>query len=75
MSGGTYEYAYMKIEDLAAQIKVFDASCDDYVDYKLREQFKELLYRVAKAAKAIEWNDSGDGDSEEKNLIKDCFNF
>lgn len=73
MSGGTYDYVYFKIEDLAAKINVTDPGCPDYVDVQLRQKFKELLYAVAKAARAVEWNDSGDGDSEEKELIKNCF--
>lgn len=72
MSGGAYDYVYFKIEEFANTIDVIDTTCPD-VNIELRLKFKELLYKVAKAARAIEWNDSGDGDDRESNLIKNCF--
>jgi hypothetical protein len=65
MSGGHYNYAYGRIEDLAADI-ARDANTP------LRRAFVSHLMKVAQAAKAIEWNESGDGDSREDELIRAC---
>jgi hypothetical protein len=63
MSGGAYNYAYYKIEELAGDISR-NAKTPE------RKAFVSLLVKVAKAAKAIEWNDSGDGDPCETDLIR-----
>ena len=64
MSGGSYEYAYGRIEDLAEQIRPTTA---------LRKAFKTHLYKVAKACHDIEWVDSGDcGDGDEDAAIRAC---
>ncbi len=69
MSGGSYNYAYLGIDQLATAIRT---SGPDYpgVDYELRAAFKRHLLNVAAACRAIEWNDSGDGDSNEADLIR-----
>jgi hypothetical protein len=76
MSGGHYNYAYRKVEqfmeDLEIRSMVFDEGIDSYVDYDLRQRFKEHLEKVAAAMRAIEWNDSGDGAKHEKALILEC---
>jgi hypothetical protein len=51
MSGGTYDYAYGRISDLADAIKPTTA---------LRRVFKVHLEQVSKACHDIEWVDSGD---------------
>jgi hypothetical protein len=51
MSGGRYDYAYEKINDLADAIRP---------DTALRKAFKEHLRKVSDACQAIEWVDSGD---------------
>lgn len=51
MSGGTYTYAYRKIEDLADSIRA---------STPLRKVFVEHLRKVATACHDIEWVDSGD---------------
>lgn len=67
MSGGSYDYVYFKIEELANDLRVGD--CPH------RLAFKDLLYKVAKAAHDIEWVDSGDyGDGDEIDSIKSIFN-
>ena len=62
MSGGSYDYIYSRIEQFAGELRV---------DTLERRLFRDLLYRVAKAAHDIEWVDSGDcspGD-EDKAII------
>lgn len=65
MSGGAYDYAYTRIEDLARQIRGTTP---------LRRAFKTHLQLVAKAAHAIEWADSGDSDEPDaESAIRECF--
>lgn len=80
MSGGSYDYAFGRIDDLADQIRE-NAGCrnlngeapDDYGSPpSLRRAFAAHLRKVARAAQAIEWNDSGDGDRDEQRLIRAC---
>lgn len=52
MSGGSYDYIYFKIEELAQQFLEQDDP--------LRKQLGEHLKLVAKALHDIEWVDSGD---------------
>jgi hypothetical protein len=63
MSGGRYNYAYGRIEDFAYEFA-------PKANTPKRKAFLRLLGKVAKAAKAIEWNDSGDGAPDEDDLIK-----
>jgi hypothetical protein len=65
MSGGAYNYGYAKIEQLADEM-------NPRMQTPERRAFLRLLERVAKAAKAIEWNDSGDGDPDEARLIQEA---
>jgi hypothetical protein len=46
--------------------------CSDYVDTELRKRFRAHLRLVADAMRAIEWNDSGDGASNEVECIQRC---
>lgn len=78
MSGGSYDYFYQRVDDVADQIRE-DAGCrnmgtDRSENYgasaPLRRAFKDHLRKVAKALRAIEWNDSGDGDHAEQELIR-----
>lgn len=57
MSGGSYDYAYCKLEDLAAAIR---ERADGSNCRALRLAFAELLQKCAEAAHDIEWVDSGD---------------
>lgn len=68
MSGGSYDYAYFHIDELARAIRT-EGPAMPGVDYELRSQFKRVLSRAAEAARAIEWNDSGDGDRNEAEKI------
>ena len=70
MSGGSYDYIYRRINDLAAMIS--ETGGCSAASKSLRNAFKKHLELVAKTCRAIEWNDSGDGDSEEEELIKEC---
>lgn len=71
MSGGSYDYRYHQIDELAEMISLSGASCHGAGE-TLRKKFIEHLRLVARACRAIEWNDSGDGDSEEVELILRC---
>lgn len=64
MSGGSYNYAFYKIEELADKILHKGERTS------LRKAFCAHLVKVAAVAKAIEWNDSGDGDDREDELIR-----
>jgi hypothetical protein len=73
MSGGSYDYAFHKIADLADAIHVKGGCGEDYAaPESLRRAFKAHLHKVAAACRAIEWNDSGDGDQRETELIRAC---
>lgn len=71
MSGGSYDYMFYKIFDMAEDIRP-DGACQAAPKY-LRLAFKEHLRKIARACKAIEWNDSYDGDDDEEELIEACF--
>lgn len=63
MSGGSYDYAYHRIEELADAIleHMRDPDCEHSSEARaLRAQFADHLRLVAAAAHAIEWVDSGD---------------
>lgn len=65
MSGGAYDYAYGRIEDLASAVRrTATGECPDDQS-GLRLGFAALLERVARAAFALEWADSGDTDFDE----------
>jgi hypothetical protein len=70
MSGGSYDYFYSKVEHVAACIR--EDSIEEYTRPSLRRAFKAHLLKVADALHAVEWNDSGDGDSEECAKIEAC---
>lgn len=70
MSGGSYNYAYERIESLAREIRE-NSSCFGSPPH-LRRAFKFHLLKVAEAARAIEWNDSADGDNQEDQKILAC---
>lgn len=53
MSGGSYDYAYCKVEDFASKLSAKGQS-------PLRRAFAKHLLLVAEAMHDIEWVDSGD---------------
>jgi hypothetical protein len=64
MSGGSYDYAYRKIEELASSIAKTTP---------LRKAFCKHLDKVAKACFDIEWVDSGNcGPGDEDKAIREC---
>jgi hypothetical protein len=64
MSGGHYDYAYVKIDELAGAI---------LPTTPLRKAFKAHLKKVARACHDIEWVDSGDcSDGDEDAAICAC---
>lgn len=70
MSGGSYNYACHRLEALAHDIRRV-GDCDA-APPQVRGAFVGLLLKCAAAMKAIEWNDSGDGASDEEALIRAC---
>lgn len=65
MSGGVYDYAYMKVAQMAEELA-------DSVNPKRRE-FAEHMRLVAEAMRAIEWVDSGDcSEPHDTDAIKRC---
>jgi hypothetical protein len=42
------------------------------LDTAMRRAFSEHLVLVSRALRAIEWNDSGDGDPGEEDAIRAC---
>lgn len=72
MSGGSYDYRYRVIDELADEIRS-RGGCPDYcASPALRAAFRVHLRAVAAACKAIEWNDSSDGAADEIALIRAC---
>jgi hypothetical protein len=67
MSGGSYDYAYRRLEDFAHALRA-DGSCHA-APPALREAFRAHCLAVAMAMQAIEWNDSCDGHGGETDLI------
>ena len=64
MSGGSYDYIYSRIEDLANEIRPTSP---------LRKAFKTHLRKVAKACHDIEWVDSSDcSPGDEDEAIRAC---
>lgn len=64
MSGGSYEYAYRRVEDMAGEIRDRNPSA-------LRRAFAAHLDLVAKAMHDVEWVDSCDyGKGAEEAAIR-----
>lgn len=64
MSGGSYDYAYVRIEEFALAIRANTPE---------RKAFKALMFKVAKAAHDIEWVDSCDNSKGSENAaIMEC---
>jgi len=63
MSGGSMDYLHMKVQDAE-----FSEGTES------RRMFRQHLDLVARTLRAIEWNDSGDGDDDEGILIDACLN-
>lgn len=72
MSGGAYEYAYNHVQTMANTMRVENTGCAAYTSTALRRAFREHLFKVARAMRAIEWNDSEDGDDKEQEYILAC---
>lgn len=53
MSGGSYDYSYCRVNDMAYDPRVAKGSA-------LRRAFSRHLILVSEAMRAIEWMDSGD---------------
>lgn len=60
MSGGSMDFLYQKVKDAE-----FNLNSPE------RIAFHKHLQKVSEALKAIEWNDSGDGDDDEMTLIRE----
>ena len=81
MSGGSYRYAYLQFEDLAAALEERRTLDDDRTEVigeaeEMRDIFAGLLRHVAKAMHAIEWVDSYDyGPGDEVPAIEAALRF
>lgn len=65
MSGGSYNYLFEKVEEMAVQMRVNNKNIQSRQVFELRQAFSSHLSDVAYAMKAIEWVDScdrGEGD-------------
>lgn len=66
MSGGSYDYAYLKVQDFIGNLRSLHNS-------PIRKAFADHLELVAKAMHDIEWVDSGDyGKGDEEESIRKC---
>jgi len=64
MSGGSLDYIYHKVEDVASQLQNKDNT-------PLQRAFAEHLFKVAKALHDVEWVLSGDyGNGADEKSIK-----
>ena len=63
MSGGSMDYFYSHLIDAANKFRL---------DTTYRIAIRSHMLKLAKVLKAIEWNDSGDGDDREEELINEC---
>jgi hypothetical protein len=62
MSGGSMNYLYSRV--------LYDATFETNTPERIA--FRKHLGLVSECLKAIEWNDSGDGDSREEALLLEC---
>jgi len=60
MSGGSWDYAYLKVLEAASSLDIFNTADDE-----VRCELVKHMHELATVMKAIEWADSGDtaGDS------------
>lgn len=63
MSGGSYNYAFRAVEEMA------DMMATRHMSPSRRALHRHLLL-VAAAMRAVEWNDSGDGADEETAIAR-----
>lgn len=63
MSGGSMDYFFARVTDAAETFKL---------DSMERIALRDHLLLLARALRAVEWNDSGDGDDKESALIREC---
>jgi len=63
MSGGSLDYMYLKVEDVAGQIK-------ERAENGLQQAFAEYLFDVAKALHDLEWHYSRDTINPEPDSVK-----
>lgn len=64
MSGGSMDYFYLRVRSVAEN--------GFRKNTAKRRAFAAHLLNVSKALRAIEWNDSGDGDDSEDAAILTC---
>lgn len=57
MSGGSFDYLFFKVEDMASEVGV--------VKSKEEIEFSKILIKVSKLMKSIEWAYSGDTSIED----------
>lgn len=66
MSGGSYDYAFTKVADMAKDHRLWKSPC------AYRRAFATHLLKVSAAMRAVEWEDSGDTSLEdtEKEIME-----
>ena len=55
MSGGSWDYSYWKVEEMASYLRVDRNNC-----HPLRVALAKHMLELAKVMKEVEWSDSGD---------------
>jgi hypothetical protein len=69
MSGGSYDYFYTKLEEFAGQLRIEGGCPGNCAFPHERKALQDHLFKLVKLLSAIEWNDSGDGDPNERKLM------
>lgn len=62
MSGGSYNYLYLRVEEVATDPRVRNGG-------PVRRAFAKHLDKVAEAMRAIEWVDSCDSSDDTKEIL------
>lgn len=71
MSGGSYDYFFHRVDDMANRIGL-----EHERTRLVRTAFKAHLSKVAEACRAIEWVDSGDSSpGDEVKAIETCLGW
>lgn len=71
MSGGSYSYAYLRLDEFIEAMEV--AKFPDDVNIPIRREFAKHLRLVSEAMMAIEWVDSGDSSPpHDADAIRRC---
>jgi hypothetical protein len=67
MSGGNYEYFYLKLQNFIEEVERWEEENPDYKSDE-RKKFKDVMKEASNVLKSIEWTDSGDSSQEATNI-------